>query len=76
MVDGIFDVDRFDRRQDRDPRHRAKAHLREQIDRVLDDVPLAVEIGKDVDGGVGDEHRVRIRRHIHHEHMADAAFRA
>ena len=65
----------LDRGEDRDAR-RAKPHLREQIDRVLDDVALGVEIGKNVDRGVGDEKRFRIGRHVHDEDMADAARRA
>ena len=32
-----------------------------EIDRVLDDVALGVEIGEDVDRGIGDEQRSRHR---------------
>src|SRR6478609_8440686 len=47
----------FDRGQDRDPRRRAEASLIVKIDSVLDDVALSVEIGENVDGCIGDEHR-------------------
>ena len=70
MVDGILDVtvstaERIATRGD------AEADLREQIDRVLDDVALGIEIGGDVDRGVGDEQRLRMGRHVHDEDMAD-----
>ena len=61
---------RLDRRKDRDAR-RAQADLREQVDRVLDDVALGVEIGKDVDGGIGDEQGFGIGRNVHDEDVAD-----
>ena len=48
----------------------------EQVDRVLDNVVLCIEIGKNVDRGVGDKKRFRIGRHVHYEDMADAAGRA
>ena len=58
-LDGRGDLRRhgLDRRQDRDAR-RAEADLHEQVDRVLDDVALGIEIGKDVDRRVGDEQRL------------------
>ena len=72
-VDGRGNLRRhgFDRRQDRDPR-RAEADRGEQIDRVLDDVALGIEVGKDVDRGIGDEQRFGIGRHVHDEDVADA----
>ena len=71
MVEGIFDGHGLDGGEDRDPR-RAEPDLREQIDRVLNDVALGVEIGKDVDRRVGDEQRLGIGRHVHDEDMTDA----
>jgi hypothetical protein len=65
-----FRAYRFHRRKYGDAR-RAEADLREQIDDVLDDVALRIEIGKNVDGGIGDEERLGIGRHIHYEDMAD-----
>jgi hypothetical protein len=35
-------------------------------------VALDVEIGKNVDGGVGDEQRLGVGRHVHDEDVADA----
>ena len=43
-----------------------------EIDGVLDDVALAIEVGKDVDRRIGDEHRIGVGGHIHDEDMADA----
>ena len=60
----------FDRRQDRNPR-RAQPHLRVEVDRVLHDVAFGVEIGKDIDGRIGDEQCLRIGRHVHDEDVAD-----
>ena len=60
----------LDRREDRNAR-RAEPDLREQIDRVLDDVALGVEVGEDVDRRVGDEQRLGIGRHVHDEDVAD-----
>ena len=54
----------------------AKPQRLRQIDRVLHDIDLAGEVGGDVDGGVGDDQRVLVAGHIHHEAMADAARRA
>ena len=45
---GDFRGHGFDRRQDRDARRLPKPDLRVEIDRVLDDVALGVEIGKDL----------------------------
>ena len=50
---------------------RAKADLGEEVDDILDDVALGIEIGKDVDRGIGDEERLGISRHVHDEDMAD-----
>ncbi len=69
---GDFRGHRLDGREDRNPR-RAEADLREQIDGVLHDVALGIEIGKDVDGRIGDEQRLGIGRHIHDEDVADPA---
>ncbi len=43
-----------------------------KVDRVLNDVDLVLHRRCDVDGGVGDDQRMRIGRHIHHEAMADS----
>src|SRR5262245_8985133 len=43
---------------------------------VLHDVAFGIEIGEDVDGGVGDEERFGICRHIEDEDVADAPRRA
>src|SRR5262249_8847573 len=51
---------------------RSQADLREKINRILDDVALGIEVGKDVDRGIRDEQRLLISRHIHDEDMADA----
>ena len=73
-VDGRGDLrgHRLDRRENSNPRS-AEADLGEQIDRVLHDVALGFEVGKYVDGGVRDEQRLRIGRHIHDEDVADPA---
>ena len=75
MVEGIFVVTVSTAREDRDPR-RAEADLREEVDGVLDDVALGVEVGEDIDRGIGDEQRFRIGRHVHDEDVADAPRRA
>ena len=72
MVDGIFEVtvstaERIATRGDR-----TETGLGEEIDGVLDDVAFGVEIGEDVDRGIGDEHGLGIGRHVHDEDMADA----
>ena len=71
MVEGILEVtvstaDRIATRGVPD------ADLNEQIDRVLNDVALHIEIGSDVDRGIGDDQRVGMARHVHDENMADA----
>ena len=75
IVEGTFGIDGLHRRQDRDP-HLVEPQRVRQIDRVLHDVDLPVEVGRDVDGGVGDDQRVLVTGHVHHEAMADAARRA
>ena len=50
--------------------------MRKQIDGVLHDIALGFEIGKYVDGGVGDEQRLRMGRHIHDEDVTDPSRRA
>src|SRR5207247_1660111 len=62
-------------REDRDPRLLYPEDMR-QVDRVLDDVALGVEVGRDVDRRVGDEERPRVGRHVDHEDVADAPRRA
>ena len=42
-----------------------------QVDGVLDDVALVFDIGRDVDGGVGDQQRAGIGRHVHQIDVAD-----
>ena len=49
-----------------------QTHLVIEIDSVLDDVALAVEIGKDIDRRVGYEDGLGIRRHVHDKDVADA----
>ena len=44
-----------------------------QIDRVLADVDLVLERRRDVDRRVGDDEHLVIGRHVHDEHVADAA---
>ena len=67
---GDFGRHRLDRRKDGHSRH-AHADRHPEIDGVLDDVALGIEIGKDVDRRIGDEQRIGMARHIHHEDMAD-----
>ena len=43
-----------------------------EIDRVLDDVDLAFEVGGDVDRRVGDDERLVVPRHVHHEAVTDS----
>ena len=43
-----------------------------QVDGVLDDVALGHQIGRDVDGGIGDEERLWMVRNVHDEDVADA----
>ena len=71
MVDGIFEVtvstaDRIATRGDL-----PKPACIIEIDGVLDDVPLGIEIGEDVDRRVRDEQGFGIGRHVHDEDMAD-----
>ena len=65
-------VDGLDRRQNRDlrPLH-AKRHR--EIDRVLADVDLVLQRRRDVDRGVGDDEDLVIGRHVHDEHVTEAA---
>ena len=43
-----------------------------EVDRVLDDVDLGLQVGRDVDRGVGDDQRLVMTGDVHHEAMADA----
>src|SRR6516162_10427675 len=61
-----------DRRENGDPRG-AQTDLREQVDRVLDDVALGLKVRKDIDSGICDEKSVGMVRYIHDEDMADPA---
>ncbi len=54
---------------------RSKANLGEEINRVLHDVVLCIEVRKNVDSGVGYKKRLRVARHVHHEHVTDAPLR-
>ena len=45
----------------------------QHVHRVLDDVRLGHQVRRDVDGGVGDEERLVVGRHVHGEDMADPA---
>ena len=76
-VDGRGDLgrDRLDRGQDRDLGPLAPERLR-HVDGVLHDVDLGLEVGEDVDRGVGHRERLRVGRHIHDEHVADPALGA
>ena len=65
--------DGFDRGENRNTRL-AKADLREQIDRVLNNIAFGVEVGKDIDRSISDEQCFRVRRHIHDEHVAYPPF--
>ena len=44
-----------------------------QVDGVLHDVDLALQRRLDIDRGVGDDERLVVGRHVHHEAVADAA---
>ena len=44
-----------------------------QVDRVLADVDLVLQRRRDVDRRVGDDQHLVIGRHVHDEHVADAA---
>ena len=63
--------DGLDRREDRDLRPR-EPERDAQVDRVLADVDLVLQHGRDVDRRVRDQQDLVIRRHIHDEHVADA----
>ena len=43
------------------------------VDGVLGDVDLGFQVGRDVDGGIGDEEVTRVAFHLHDENVADAA---
>ena len=49
----------------------AETEAEMQVDGVLDDVALGLEVGNDVHGGIGDEQRLGIGRHVHDEDVAD-----
>ena len=49
---------------------------REQVDNVLHDIALGIEIGLNIDCGIGDEESFGICRHVHDEDMADPPGRA
>ena len=65
-------IDRLDGRQQR---HLGLGNAQRvgQVDGVLHDVDLVFELGRDVDGRVGDEQGARVGRRVHDEHVADAA---
>jgi hypothetical protein len=44
-----------------------------EVDGIAHDVRLFRQRGGDVDGGIGDDERTRVRRRLHHEAMAHAA---
>ena len=46
-----------------------------KVDRVLTDVDLVFERRCDVDGRVGDDQHLVVGRHVHDEHVTDAAAR-
>ena len=69
---GHVDVHGLDGRQHTHLR-RLEAAGDGELDRVLHDVHLGGEVGRDVDRGVRDEEEIALRRHVHDEHMADAA---
>ena len=48
------------------PRY-TQAAVRKQIDGILHDIALGFEIGENVDGGIGDEKRLRMGRDVHDE---------
>ena len=47
-----------------------------QVNGVLHNVDLGVKVGRHVDGGIGNQQRFGVARHVQHIHMADAAFGA
>ena len=68
-------VDDLNRRQDRYTRL-SEPEADMQVDRVLHDVALRLEIGEDVDRGVGDEQNLGIGRHVEYKDVADPPSRA
>ena len=69
---GNLGVDGLDRGEDGDAGG-AEAKAQVQVDGVAADVGLGLEVGEDVDGGVGDEERLGVARHVHDEDVADPA---
>ena len=63
------------RRKDGNPRY-TQAAVRKQIDGILHDIALGFEIGENVDGGIGDEKRLRMGRDVHDENVTEAPRRA
>ena len=59
MVEGILRGHGLDRRKDRHARL-AEADADPEVDRVLHDVALGIEVGEDVDRGIGDEQRLGV----------------
>ena len=69
---GDLCIDDLDGRKDGNARFaQAKADM--QVDGVLDDVALAVEVGKDVDRRIGDEKDLRIAWRGDQKDVADAS---
>ena len=64
-------VDGFHRGEDRDARPREAEGVRE-VDRIAHDVRLVDKRRRDVERGVGDDERSRIRRRLHEEAVAHA----
>jgi hypothetical protein len=62
---------RLDSREDGDLR-RAEPKSGVKVDSVLNDVTLRQEVWCDVHRCVGDEQSLRMTRHVHDEHVADA----
>ena len=70
-VASIFEVDRFDRGENRDLRL-LHAQRHREVDRVLADIDLVFERRCDVDRRIGDDEDLVIGRHVHDEHVTDA----
>ena len=68
---GHVRIDGLDRREDGNARAREAERVRE-VDRVAYDVRLVGERRRDVERGVGDDERPRIRRRLHQEAVAHA----
>src|SRR5262245_4700033 len=66
---------RLDGREDCDPRF-AETNQCEKVNCILNDVPLGIEIRKDVDRRISDEERLRMARHVHNENVADPPCRS